>query len=941
MKKTLIVMLLIIGFAFLIANETDTAKAYVLPEYDQPMVELRGAWVATVANIDVSKQTNSSDAAIAAWKNQYISILNNLEGLNMNAVFFQVRPTNDAFYESSINPWSAYLLGHGIDPGWDPMEWMIEVTHARGMEYHAWLNPYRVSPGDLLSNYASTYSASDLLAIKQNYLRSLSSQSFARQNQGLVVFGERETKLLLNPARVEVVNFVTATVVEIMTKYEVDGIHFDDYFYPTRSLTIVDGISGISVQKDVEDYDFSRRTVSEQILYPNTSTGRAAWRRSNVDKMVKSVSDAIRNFNLTSNRNRKVRFGISPAGVWAPSDTYCPGDSRAQVGGMDVPCGNYSSYLDLYADTRKWVLEEWIDYIVPQAYYTMGSTYPEIASWWSEQARRTKVNVYMGMGLYRYADGTNSWTDTYEIVNQLRYNQLYPEIKGVIFFSYRSLVSSNSTMKAAVNRVKALWTRGTFLPSYLEDSVPAEGVPTIGGLKYIDKAYISFTEIDDVLGYVLYKFGADETPDFNDQAKIVQIFRQASGDANRKYVDQVGSNTNVKYYLKSMGTDAELSSMDSSISYSNLGINTPPEITSFVIGGGATNFEKGEMISVTGSASDVDGQDLTFSIEFAEDGLDFRYEYPVTNINNEFTFIWESFFITMPNAKFKLVVHDGDLTTELDSVAFSIGVEKAQAPTSLVTSVTSDSITITHQEGLEYSLDQINWTTNNLFEDLESNTSYSVYARVKATLTNLASDVYSKEVTTSKLTAVLAIDFKHSVTYESVTITKANGSLIEGAEYSIDGIHWSDNNVITGLGSNTQYTIRTRIKETPTHYASEIHTFTFSTLKPSATAPVSIEASARGNTITVKPQYNAEYSIDGVNWTDDNVFKDLEYETEFTVSIRRKETDTLLYSSSVSVLVTTKSNPTPGIIIGTSATVVTGGVGAALFFLLKRKRLGV
>lgn len=941
MKKILLTLILVMGMMYgLSFAKQDSVNAYVLPEYVQPMVELRGAWVATVSNIDISRQANSSAAAIQAWKNQYLAILDNLEALNMNAVFFQVRPANDAFYESELNPWSAYLLGHGIDPGWDPMPWMIEVTHARGMEYHAWLNPYRVSPGDLLSKAASLHTAQELSTIKQNYLRSLSSLSFARKNQSLVIFGERETKLILNPAKQETIDFVTATVVEIMTKYEVDGIHFDDYFYPTRSLNPVGGMTGISVQKDVEDLDFSRRSAAEQVLYPDTSAGRAAWRRANVDKMVKSVSDAVSQFNATSGRDRQVRFGISPAGVWAPSAAQCPGDSRAQVGGMNVPCGSYSSYLDLYADTRKWVVEEWIDYIVPQAYYTLASTYGEIASWWALQARGTKVNVYVGMGLYRYGD-SNGWTDTTEIVNQLRFNQNYPEIKGVIFFSYKSLISSNVAMRTAVNRMKLLWTRATFLPAYLADAKPAGEVPELSGLKYTNKAYLSFTEVEDVVGYVLYKFGTSETPDFNDQSRIVQVFRQINGNAYRNIVDDISTNSDVKYYLKAVGTDSNMSVDTTSVTYATLGLNTAPVVNSFEIDQSNAPFAKGAIIRMTGTVSDVDGQNLQLTMLFAEDGEDFRHSYNVTNNNNTFEFEWTAFYLAMPNARFKLRVFDGDITTEHISDYMQIGVEKAARPVYLITSATHNTITITPQNGLEYSLDNINWSDELVYSDLESNTAYTVYARVKATPLNLASDSYSVVVTTTKAPQSLVAPFKYVITDDSIRVVREDNTIIDGIEVSIDGIHWVTSDTFVGLGSNTSYTLRFRLKETSTLFASPTIEYGFTTLKPSATAPTRIEVEVRGNTITVKSQHNAEYSIDGINWTDNNVFSGLEYETEYTVHIRRKETTSLLYSEAISETVVTKKDATPAIIITSTATVATGGVGAAIFFLLKRKRLGV
>ena len=155
--KTIIVALL---FAMIGFGTYQSAKAWngvsTLKPYTPEMVEMRAVWVATVSNIDFKKQSGTSEADINDWKARYIKVLDNAEAKNLNTIIFQIRPNNDAFYPSKYNPWSEYLVGYGVDPGWDPLEWMLEVTHARGMEFHAWLNPYRTSTSALTFDYKET-----------------------------------------------------------------------------------------------------------------------------------------------------------------------------------------------------------------------------------------------------------------------------------------------------------------------------------------------------------------------------------------------------------------------------------------------------------------------------------------------------------------------------------------------------------------------------------------------------------------------------------------------------------------------------------------------------------------------------------------------------------------------------------------------------------------
>ena len=381
-------------------------KPIEIPVYAKEQTEqLRGVWVSTVYNLDFP-----SKKGLTEWeyKNEYIRILDNLEALNMNAVIFQVRPKLDTFYESNINPWSEYLTGtQGLSPEWDPLEWMIEEAHNRGMEFHAWFNPYRVTTGS-------------------EQLSDLASNNWARQNPQYVFnFGG---KLQLNPGEPEVIKYINDSVMEVVENYDIDAVHFDDYFYPFKS--------GDSWYAKEEEAAFNK--------YGSGFKNRDDWRRNNVDKLIETVHNSIKTYN--NNNNKSVQFGISPFGIWGHKDLHPEGSIEGT--GSLTPRTSRASYDDQFADTRKWVKNNWIDYIAPQIYWTFdekAAPYGELVDWWADVANGTEVNLYIGHASYRKADVNNknlSWKNPQEISNQLKFNSLYDEIKGSIFFSYRSLLEN-------------------------------------------------------------------------------------------------------------------------------------------------------------------------------------------------------------------------------------------------------------------------------------------------------------------------------------------------------------------------------------------------------------------------------------------------------------------------------------------------------------------
>ncbi len=399
------------------------SKVLIPTQYHPKTTEARGAWVATVQNIDFGKHRTA-----ASFKKQFTQILDDLKSKNFNFIVFQVRPTNDAFYRSGLNPWSRFLTGEeGVEiKGFDPLAFMIEETHKRGMQFHAWLNPYRV--------VGSTDQS------KSAYLNSLSDKNFARQNPHLVLDVPKngQRTLILNPGEPEVIKFVVDTVRELASNYDVDAIHFDDYFYPYGGVGNVD--------KDT----YQRQNKRQQSIED--------WRRENVNTLIQSVSRAIAANNRIN--NKQVQFGISPFGIWA---NYSP---EQKFGSLTRGSEALNSQ---YADTRRWVKEGWIDYIAPQLYWPFAhkvAAYAALADWWAYTVRGTNVNLYIGMAPYRLGE-ESIWQNPMEIVDQLRYNGKYPEIKGEIFFSYRNIANpGNAVMKKGLEQVwKNCWNKPAALPA--------------------------------------------------------------------------------------------------------------------------------------------------------------------------------------------------------------------------------------------------------------------------------------------------------------------------------------------------------------------------------------------------------------------------------------------------------------------------------------------
>lgn len=333
---------------------------------------MEAVWMATVFNIDFPSVKND----MAAQKAEFINKLNELQATGINTVVVQVRPSGDALYKSNINPWSAVLTGtQGQDPGYDPLAFMITEAHKRGMAFHAWLNPYRI-----------TTSGTDVNELAQNHP--------ARLHPNWVI--NYNNSLYYNPDLQEVRNHIVATVEEIIDNYDVDAIHFDDYFYPANyPLPAGESKDGAVAQKRIE----------------------------NVNEMVKQVSLAIRN------SKKDILFGISPMGIWK---NYSSDPTGSLTNGAQ-------SYYRVYGDTRSWIKNEWIDYVVPQIYWETGNKaadYETLVKWWANEVKGTSVKLYIGHGVYKS-------TVSKEIDTQLKINSSYSEVAGNFYYGLKSLLANS------------------------------------------------------------------------------------------------------------------------------------------------------------------------------------------------------------------------------------------------------------------------------------------------------------------------------------------------------------------------------------------------------------------------------------------------------------------------------------------------------------------
>jgi uncharacterized lipoprotein YddW (UPF0748 family) len=441
---------------------------------NSPKYEFRAAWIATVENIDwPQKGQYNSDLQ----KQDFIRILDEHKRSNLNAVMVQVRDACDSYYARSTEPWSEFLTGvqgKFPNPFYDPMSFMITQAHDRNLEFHAWLNLNRAT-----FRKATSITPDHISNRKPEWMLTYDGQK------------------LLNFGIPEVRDYITNVVVNIVKYYDVDGIHFDDYFYPYQ-------VTG-QVLKDSETFK----------KYGNGFANIEDWRRNNTDLLILQISEAIKR------TKSHVKFGISPFGVWKNFSPQTPEGSHTQAG--------QTSYGHLYADTRNWLQQGWIDYIAPQIYFDRKHpkvAYGELSKWWMDNA--FGKHLYIGHGIYKIKSG---WSLS-EAPAQIRLDRQFSQIDGGIFFSSKSLTENYGGFQDSL-RVD-LYRKPAIVPSMpWKDNIPPLAPQKVFITKKEDgKPTLTWqpgepaSDGNENTYFAVYRFERNEKPDFQRVDKMLYIGRQ-------------------------------------------------------------------------------------------------------------------------------------------------------------------------------------------------------------------------------------------------------------------------------------------------------------------------------------------------------------------------------------------------------------------------------
>lgn len=470
-----------------------------------PMAErhLRGAWISTTLNLDwpsaAVRNIKNHNERIQKTKDELIGILDKAVEMNINAIFLQVSPEGDAFYKSDIVPWSRYLTGtFGKDPGFDPLAFAVEEAHKRNLEIHAWFNPYRVA---MYTNSATVES----LNIEKSVYKEHPDWIRAANN-----------RLVVDPGIPEAREWVKERIMEVVKNYDIDGIHFDDYFYN-------EGHVG-----ELDDEDTFNK-------YNTGKFNKEDWRRNNTYLLIKELSNDIRSTKPW------VKFGISPAAVWR--------NKKDDKSGSNTKAG-IPNYDRSFADTKKWVEEEIIDYIAPQVYFSFADPYVpygEIVSWWSNVIKNKNVHLYIGQALYKVNNDEVSDVSfknnktVEEFIRQHKFNTEKAEVMGSIMFRFKNFYDAEK--EEVVNTIKnKLWSTKALVPIMDWKGGQAPGRPDEGHIERLSYGNkLSWIDKDESTAYyAIYR--ANNSP-----MQLIATVRK-SNKGVQEFIDKTNSNLDEVIY---------------------------------------------------------------------------------------------------------------------------------------------------------------------------------------------------------------------------------------------------------------------------------------------------------------------------------------------------------------------------------------------------------
>ncbi|HEX7357428.1 MAG TPA: family 10 glycosylhydrolase [Ignavibacteriaceae bacterium] len=434
-----------------------------------PKREMRAAWIATVTNLDWPSSTNLTTAQ---QKHELINLLDELKRDGINTVIFQVRSECDAMYSSALDPWSYWLTGSqgtAPFPYYDPLEFAIDEAHKRGMELHAWFNPYRAERS--VGNYPKA--SNHVSVLHPDWVIQISTFKF------------------LDPGLPMVRNYVTSVIYDIVSRYDVDGIHADDYFYPYPPNQI------------------TNQDAATFAAYPRGFTNINDWRRDNVNLLIAQVNDTIQSVKPW------IKFGMSPFGIWKNG----------------VPPGivGLSAYDDIYCDAIAWLHNRSIDYLTPQLYWPFGGgqDYAKLQPWWADSVYANGRHFYPGHAYYRIVN----WSNPSEMPNQIRFDRNNPKVQGSVFFRAKNFPENP---KGVTDTLKNdLYRYISILPIMSWKDVVAPNPPQNlrferlangqGGLHW-DLPQIA-TDGDSASRYVVYRFNYSniQPGDLENSANILNV----------------------------------------------------------------------------------------------------------------------------------------------------------------------------------------------------------------------------------------------------------------------------------------------------------------------------------------------------------------------------------------------------------------------------------
>ena len=519
MKKTLRILILLLSI-FAIFKTTKNVEAYEIEEYTTDITmdaEFRAAWISYYTG-DINFTT------IDDYKRKIDKILDVLEYYNLNAMIFHVRANHDAWYNSKINRRQSQLIGLNFDE-FDPLEYVITEAHKRGIEFHAWLNPYRIG---------STYnSKEDVAEAFKNYPNNPAS------NPDNVLIGS--TLQILDPGIPKNRDFIVETCMEIVENYDVDAIHFDDYFYA----------AGINDAETVKKYNTDGLSTSN-------------FRRQQVDTFIYDLKCSLDEYNQTN--NKFVQLGISPTGVYKNANNITEATTPLseykydENGNLVYPIGatvgcqmHYESYL--YCDTLKWVNNEWINYILPQTYWARShksAPFERLINWWNMAVKNKNVNLYAGMGIYMW---TSTASEAYE---QLRITDSLENVLGTSIYSYKQVQegfnNTNSNAKAQMNLVKTnMWNSKVVAP--IVSGFEEQELGSVDNFIQYQNT-ICFSALENAKFYIIYRSENEIT---FDQSEIVDIIGSTEDYITWSDVQTGNYNYNVipLSYTNNLGKPAE------------------------------------------------------------------------------------------------------------------------------------------------------------------------------------------------------------------------------------------------------------------------------------------------------------------------------------------------------------------------------------------------